>query len=292
MNQSLIKNTEIEGTAPEVWLGIDFSGNVDMWKPGCRRSNVWVAEICKSRLRDNFFRIADLRRAQQLPGAELPFFRLARFLSARKFAAAAIDAPFSIPSAFMPAGGHRSLLAAVSSLECDGKPFARGKTFFNLVSGEHELESKKPLRLTEAEWFERGVNVRSTLWARARGGAPMTAACLTLLQLSSCPIWPWASNEQGLLVEAFPAAQLKHWGLPFQQYSGSQDLHYANRRTILDGLRLRVDLGSWEADLLVCADAIDAVVCALAAASVTLGTLLSTPDPSIAGREGWIAISN
>ncbi len=288
MSHAQVENARTDKALPERWLGIDFSGDVKMWTPGCRRSNVWVAEIRISELGDNFFNLADLRHVQDLPGAEPPFFRLTRLLSAREFAAAAIDAPFSVPAEFVPDAGHMSLLAAVSSLECDGRPFAQGKTFVNLVMAGREFRCKKPLRVTEAE---QKVNVRSTLWARARGGAAMTAACIALLHRSCCPISPWAEHGPGLLVEGFPAAQLKYWGLPFQQYNGSADVDFANRRAILQGLKLRVALGGREEILLACADAIDAIVCALTAASVALGTLAVEPDSSVANREDWIAIS-
>ena len=275
----------------ERWLGIDFSGNIQMWKPGCRTSNVWIAEICKSSLPKNLYYLTDLKRIQELPGSEPPFLRLARFLAKREFAACAIDAPFSVPAEFVPAGGQKSLLAEVGSLVDGRRPFPDGRLFVALVTSTRKLARKKPLRTTEDEWLRKKVNIRSTLWAGARGGAPMTAACLTLLHLSSCPMWPWTLGGPGLLIEAFPAGQLKHWDLPFQQYSGRTDIHCANRRMILNGLRRRVDLGAWEEILLPCADAIDAVVCALTAAAVTHGSVAIAPDASISDREGWIAIS-
>lgn len=275
----------------ERWLGIDFSGNIKMWTAGCGRSNVWIAQICRSSRAQNFFCLADLKRIQQLPGSEPPFLRLARFLAKGDFTAGAIDAPFSVPAEFVRAGGHKSLLAAVGSLRNGTRPFLEGRAFVALVTSNCDLAHKKPLRTTEDEWLRKKVNIRSTLWAGARGGAPMTAACLTLLHLSSCPMWPWASNGPGLLLEAFPAGQLRHWQLPFQQYNGSDELHSANRRKIVDGLRLRLDLAVYGETLLSCADAIDAVICALTAASVTLGTLATVPDLSIADREGWIAVS-
>jgi hypothetical protein len=291
MNQAHCEDRKVQSAMTERWLGIDFSGNIKMWKAGCRTSNVWIADIRKSPRQDNLFCISDLKRLQQLPGTEAPFIRLARMLSTRDFSAAAIDAPFSIPASFVPRNGHSSLLAAVSALGSDGRLFGTGKAFVDLVKSEQGLYCKKPLRATEAEWIGRKVNIRSTMWAGARGGAPMTAACLTLLHLSSCPIWPWNSSGPGLLIEAFPAGQLRHWELPFQQYNGRADLHRANRKAILHGLSLRVDLAGWEETLLPCADAIDAIVCALTAASITLGNAANTPDPIIADHEGWIAVS-
>ena len=96
-------------TKNERWLGIDFSGNFKMWKAGCRTSNLWIAQIRRSPRVEAFFCLTDLKRVQELPGAEPPFLRLARFLAKREFEAAAIDASFSIPAEFLPAGGHKSL---------------------------------------------------------------------------------------------------------------------------------------------------------------------------------------
>jgi hypothetical protein len=282
----------VTDAAPDrTWLGIDFSGNHKMWSAGCRRSNVWIAEIQRSGGTNNYFVLCDLKRVQQLPGEDHPFSRLGRYLAQRKFAAAGIDAPFSVPARFMPPGGHQSLLAEVTSLEHAGRPFAKGKVLVNFLTQGCSLDTKKPLRLTEQEWSDRRVNIRSTLWAEPRGGAPMTAACIKLLGVTGCPLWPWMSGGPGLLVEAFPAGQLKYWHLPSEQYSKDVDTHFANREKIVVGLESRLDLQGWHDTLRSSADAIDAVVCALTAAGVTHGILGAAPDKNVAVHEGWIAIS-
>ena len=61
----------------------------------------------------------------------------------------------------------------------------------------------------------------------------MTASCLYLLSKTGCPIWPWFSGVPGLLAEAFPAARLKHWKLPFQRYNDPDKVGTANRKTIV-----------------------------------------------------------
>lgn len=68
-------------------------------------------------------------------------------------------------------------------------------------------------------------------------------------------------------------------------------IHVANREKIVAGLESRLDLQRWREALLSTADAIDAVVCALAAAAVTLKKSGTVPDVNVADREGWIAIS-
>jgi len=82
----------------ERFLGIDFSGNYQMWSPRCNRSNVWIAEVERKHERLYLVR---LYRVQQLDGTGHPFERLASLLNAGDFEAAAIDAPFSVPRAFI-----------------------------------------------------------------------------------------------------------------------------------------------------------------------------------------------
>src|SRR3989337_2348207 len=78
------------------WLGIDFSGNYRQWSAGRTNSNVWVATIENS----DGLRLVDLRMVQKLEGNGSPFERLICLLGKGDFRAAAIDAPFSIPSQF------------------------------------------------------------------------------------------------------------------------------------------------------------------------------------------------
>lgn len=271
----------------ERWLGIDFSGNDAMWRHGCTRSNVWIADV---RPGPGLPILRGLVRVQDLPGSEPPFNRLASLLAGGDFLSAAIDAPFSLPAGFVQrVGGHRALLDLVGSVVSPGRNFQRGGALVELVAGVvPPLDPKKPLRATEESWRKLGVNVRSTLWAGARGGAPMTAACLALLHLARRPLWPWSFDEPGNLAEAFPAAQLQTWGLPFEGYNGATASAVARRSEILRFLAQRVDLGPWSKTLLSSADALDAVLCAFAAICRH-----APPAGALAAirLEGWIATS-
>lgn len=273
-----------------MWLGIDFSGDADMWSAGCGRSNVWVATVEAVGARSARGRLAlvDLRRVQALPGAGAPFERLAALLGRREHAAAGIDAPCALPAAFAAGEPHAALLARAAALPRDGRPFPRGEPFVHGMTGRAPpLSPPKPWRATEARWRARGVNVRSTLWAGARGGAPMTAACLVLLHAAGVPVWPFAATGPGLAVEVFPAAQLAEWRLPHQRY-GAPAARPA-RRVIALALRARLDLGPFEPVLEASADALDAVLCAFGAVAVTEGRLADPPGAR-AGVEGWIAV--
>jgi hypothetical protein len=267
------------------WLGIDFSGNDAMWRPRCGRSNVWIADV---RREPAGLVLARLDRVQELSGDERPFDRLAALLRSASYRAAAIDAPFSVPLAHAPPLGHRALLERVAALECESRSFPRGKLFADAITAARTPESAKPLRATERLWASRRVNVRSTLWAGARGGAPMTAACLLLLERARRPIWPWApAAAEALVAEAFPAAQLLTWRLPHQKYDGKDGA--PNRRAIASALAERLELGALREKMEASADALDAVLCAFAAIAVTEGRLASAPAEG-AAEEGWIAV--
>ena len=269
-------------------LGIDFSGNFRMWSAGCGTSNVWIAETEASESR---LKLVNLRRVQQLDGDSAPFTRLVQLLRQSAFDVAAIDAPFSIPSEYLHSRGHRELLELVAKLMLNGaRPFPSARDFVNRVLAGVLPVTKKPLRRTEEYWKQRGVNVRSTLWAGPRGGAAMTAACLKLLHEANCPVWPWERRGQRLLVEAFPAAQLRHWGLPHQAYNRSTEKESAIRRSIVLALRERIDPGDFREKLEECADALDAVVCAFAANAVANGLALGYADDAEAA-EGLIAVA-
>jgi hypothetical protein len=92
-------------------------------------------------------------------------------------------------------------------------------------------------------------------------------------------------------VEAFPAAQLQCWNLPFIGYNGSTADAVAKRKIIMRGLKnrklcLSTDAG---ARMLDCADALDAVICVYAAKSIAECSLVSEPLAPC-DVEGWIAV--
>ena len=242
-----------------MYLGIDFSGGAAPWQARCAKPTVWIAS-----LEDEASpRLTDLRPVQDLSGTEDPFAKLVSRLRCGDFVAAGIDAPFSIPAEYLPPGGHRALLAHVATLpDAADRPFPSGAALVALAEEVEPLRSKKPMRDTEGVWAKRGVNTRSTLWNGPRGGAPFTAACLALLGRAGRPLWPW-DNGPGMLVEAFPAAQLKTWGLPHNGY-GKPEQRDA-RETILAGFAGRLLFNAAQrATMLETPDALDAVLAAFA----------------------------
>ena len=104
-----------------------------------------------------------------------------------------------------------------------------------------------------------------------------------------------ALDGSGVLVEVYPAAALRRWGLPSQQYKGKD---YSDARRVLverfleetaEWLTVRsdgVELCLWSDD------ALDALIAALVAraASVALVEPVPKEDHAFALREGWIAV--
>ena len=275
--------------------GIDFSGDVTKWTPGCGSSNVWIAT---AQVHDEkFMKLVALRPVQDLSVQDLrgnscpfePFERLVKLLAAGdEYCAAGVDAPFALPARHMPVGGFPELLRDVAKLPTGGRPFAEGKELKAYGEGMRIFLKKKPLRETEQFWQGRGVNVRSTLWDGPRGGAPFTAACLTLLARIKRPAWPWCRVPRGLLVEAFPAAQLHHWELPHQGYDGPKGR--SAREEIIEGISPRIEIpDDLRKRCQESADALDSVLCLFAARAAAAG-LAPVDDPKAAELEGWIAV--
>ena len=266
------------------FIGIDFSGGARPWRPAVACPTVWLASVDGS----DKPQLRELVPVQSLDGDEAPFDRLVRRLAAGDFEAAAIDAPFSLPIAHMPPGGHAELLQIVRALpNAPDRPFPLGNSIVALGEAVAPKVRPKPLRQTEAYWAARGVNTRSTMWAGARGGAPLVAACLRLLEQVERPCWPWAAFQTGILVEAFPAAQLRQWSLPHQRYSGSGATDV--RDLIIAGLCKRLRMSSTYLQLVVqCADALDAVIAAFAAMAVATGTVADFGSPH---EDGFISVA-
>lgn len=257
-----------------LYAGVDFSGDVGKWDPGCSTSNVWVAEGALDH--EGQLSLLALRRVQGLPGAGVPFERLAHHLRNGGFAAVGIDAPYSVPAQYMPSGSHDQLVRLVSGFQRrPGKPFAKGSSLVKALLPESQYPNGlKVYRKTEDIWRRRGLAVRSTLWDGPRGGAPFTVACLTLLQSAGLPLWPWSAlpgrlahvdgERRTILAEAFPAGQLCIWGLPYAGYGKHEPEQRAVRMKILQGIkeRGRLSVSRNHAELMAeSPDPLDAVLC-------------------------------
>lgn len=96
-----------------------------------------------------------------------------------------------------------------------------------------------------------------------------------------------------MVVEVYPAASLRQWGLPHQGFKGPKNL--TQLHDLVDRLKNAaawLDLGPYEAACRSSDHAIDAVIAALTARAAAQG-LVTVPgvDQLDAARfEGWIAI--
>lgn len=265
------------------YVGIDFSGGANPWKMKCKNPAVWIATVHD----DEGYALTDLRPVQNLGGFGKPFERLVAFLKLGNFAAAAIDAPFALPSEHMPRGYYSQFLDQIRSLpNGTDRPFPLGAAIQALGETVAAKASKKPYRKTEKHWANLGVNTRSTMWNGIRGGSPFTAACLSLLSQVNRPVWPWHPVGEGMLVEAFPAAQLRWWGLPHQKYSGIAGR--SNREKIIESMTtfLNTDIEARRL-MMDSSDALDAVISCFAAIAVSTNRF-EPPDHAI--DDGMIAV--
>lgn len=276
-------------------LGIDFSGSADQWKAKRRTSSIWIAA---ARPYGAGIHVSALMPVQQLDGLEPPFTRLSRLL-ATSTGHVGIDAPFAIPRGFGPP--PPALWSDLDRQSEPKRPFASGLALLRLAFGEviptsgPELKpyGKKHFRATEQTWT-RGVATRSTLWDGPRGGAAFAVAAMTMLARHPGPIWPFREGGAGrTLIEAFPAAQLRHWGLSPRLYASDKPDARDNRQTIVRHLRADRALALTPELENLCldhVDALDAVLCCYAALAVATGQLADEPDEALARIEGHIAV--
>jgi hypothetical protein len=75
--------------------------------PAGSNPTVWIATI---RVHGERLALDDLHPVQNLPGSGDAFAKLVNWLGGVKFAATAIDAPFSIPAIHIPQGSHAELV--------------------------------------------------------------------------------------------------------------------------------------------------------------------------------------
>lgn len=279
----------------KTWIGIDFSGANGSWSPGTQRSNVWVAVVTQSTERK-----LDLNRLERIQcffqDAKLPpFSALAQFLKTGQFDCAAIDAPFSLPREALPNGGRAKFLKRIARLPIDApRHIPRGAQLIDIAREKlpclEDRGTKSLYRTVERQFHA----TRTGLWNGPRGGAAFTITCLRLLaEAEYTSLWGGAAKDKRpRIVEAYPAGQLRTWGLPHTKYAGKDDIDFRNRATLIKALedRVRLDVEPSHRELMLeNADALDAVICAFGAKAAHSGNFVS-PDVSVPKGEGWIAI--
>ena len=104
---------------------------------------------------------------------------------------------------------------------------------------------------------------------------------------ASIPLaWEWPPSASIAAIEVYPAATLVVHGLRDRGYKKKEQAR--EREVIIDDLRTLVTLPQDVAPLRQNADALDAVICLLAAQDFLTGQAISPPDREVAEREGWI----
>lgn len=90
------------------------------------------------------------------------------------------------------------------------------------------------------------------------------------------------------VIEVYPAATLKVHGLPCDGYKDKRDEHRERREEILHGLPNIEVPSSCQDTARSSADALDALVCLLAAIDFLTGHAMPPQDCDLAHAEGWI----
>lgn len=130
-----------------------------------------------------------------------------------------------------------------------------------------------------------GITPLSVAADRIGHTAVRLAALLTELE----PQISARRDGSGSIVEVYPAAALKIWGLPSRGYKGPTNARQLGR--LIDEIQLAIPWLDWGESEAICRrsdDALDAVVCALLAKAAKAGATILPPDTGLALSEGWI----
>jgi hypothetical protein len=97
----------------------------------------------------------------------------------------------------------------------------------------------------------------------------------------------WTSQFLDVMaIEVYPTATLVAHGIRSKGYKARDQVD--QRREILAALSRELDIGDLTATIEESADAVDAVVCLLAAKDFLEGRAMPPEDAALAEREGWI----
>jgi predicted nuclease with RNAse H fold len=187
---------------------------------------------------------------------------------------AGIDCPLGWPRAFVEfVVAHQAGHVAVPS-DVLGRDWRRLLAYRVTDSVVRESTGLIPLSVSADRIAHAAMRCAGLLSALAAAGRPVDRA------------------GAGLVVEVYPAASLRGWGLPHRGYKRASNA--SARAALVDALLAAAPWLSLGAYADVCRrvdDALDAVVAALTARAVALG-YATTPGPHLAAAEveGWIAL--
>lgn len=197
-------------------------------------------------------------------------------------------------------GDILELAGGVSKLGID-VPLGWPAAFVDAVHG-HARDGSWPAGYRHGDEAYRLRRTDVWVWRHVGGSPPLSVAtdriALPAMRaaslLSRLPERPPVDGT-GLVVEAYPAAALRRWGLPWRGYKGKANAG-ARAGLVAAFLErtspwLRIGAGH-EARCRQRDDAFDALVAALIARAAAAGLVEDIPDAdrAAAGREGWMAI--
>jgi predicted nuclease with RNAse H fold len=184
---------------------------------------------------------------------------------------AAIDSPFGWPSAFVSAVADFAHLATWP-VGCDRRTLLLRATDFVVK----EETGREPLSVSSDRIAVCAMRCAELLTRLSRDYAIERAGT-------------------GLVVEAYPAAALRQWGLDPRGYKGTTPEKVHKKEQLVDEVVAATSqwlaLTTDQIALLKCSDhMLDALICAFVARSVELGQALPIPRHlrDLAEREGWI----
>ena len=186
-----------------------------------------------------------------------------------------IDCPLGWPETFLEfVAAHRANRLGVP-LSDMGRVWRRDLAYRRTDLVVHELTGRLPLSVAADRIAHVAMRCAGLLAELARRGQNVDR------------------TGQGAIVEVYPAASLKQWGLSSHSYKRSANL--PNLALLVDALRTAapwLDLGPYEQLCRASDDATDAVVAALTARAAALHLVtVPTPDQAVLARtEGWIAV--
>lgn len=172
---------------------------------------------------------------------------------------------------------------------------------FHAFLGQHR-EDLQPAFTTGQEWRELAFRRTDLVLKATLGQTPLSVSTDRL----ALPAMRAASLQaqlraRGLVVdrtgagrvcEAYPAAALRHWGLPFKGYKNAEAAPLEAAVSAFAAAAPWFDFGDLEPMCRATHDCFDAVIAALIARARQLGhwTPPTGEDAALAAREGWIVV--
>jgi predicted nuclease with RNAse H fold len=200
-----------------------------------------------------------------------------------------------------PALAEQIMVSDKVGIDC---PLGWPRRFVEFVAAHQAGTLVAPDGIAGKDWRRQLAQRQTDLAVRAATGLiPLSVAadriglaamrCAALLARLAAAGQPVDRSGAGVVVEVYPAAALKYWGLTYRRYKGVANT--AVRRQLVDALTAAapwLSLGQHEQSCRRSDHALDAVIAALNARAAARA-LTTTPNPEqldAARTEGWIAL--